>query len=251
MGHLFILTEICFENSSKLVTTLADLSSKLDGSDRKVHDLITYRSLFGTLQYAIFTHSDLTYPVQQLCLYMHDQRESHIVALKRVLRYVLGTIEYGLQLYSQSESDLIAYFDADWAGCPTTRRSTSCYCVFLGVILLLNSSKQQGTTSRSSAESIYRGIANVVFETCWLRNLLRELHHTPTKATIVYCDNISTIYLVSNLVQRQHTKHIFVREKVALGQLRVLHFMFHLRLNMHISSLRVCHLLCFLTFSPD
>ncbi|GKC30987.1 ribonuclease H-like domain-containing protein, partial [Tanacetum coccineum] len=66
--------------------------------------------------------------------------------------------------------------DADWDGCPTTRRSTSGYCVFLGNNLLSWSSKRQPTLSRSSAGAEYRGVANVVAETCWLRNLLRELH---------------------------------------------------------------------------
>ncbi|GJS77753.1 ribonuclease H-like domain-containing protein [Tanacetum coccineum] len=74
------------------------------------------------------------------------------------------------------DTDLVAYSDADWAGCPTTRRSTFGYCVFLGNNLLSWSSKRQPTLSRSSAEAEYRGVANAVAETCWIRNLLRELH---------------------------------------------------------------------------
>lgn len=82
--------------------------------------------------------------------------------------------------------------------------------------------------SRSSVEAEYRGVANVVSESCWLRNLLLELHYPNQKATSVYCDNVSTIYLSANPVQHQRTKHIemdihFVREKVARGQIRVLH----------------------------
>jgi hypothetical protein len=89
-------------------------------------------------------------------------------------------------------------------------------------------SKRQPTLSRSSAEAEYRGVANVVSESCWLRNLLLELHCPIYKATMVYCDNVSAIYLSGNPVQHQRTKHIemdihFVREKVARGQFRVLH----------------------------
>ena len=90
------------------------------------------------------------------------------------------------------------------------------------------SAKCQTTLSRSSEEVKYRGVANVVFESCWLRNLLLELHCPIQKVTLVYCDNVSVIYLVGNSVQHQRTKHIgmnihFVQEKVARGQVQVLH----------------------------
>ncbi|GJT59660.1 ribonuclease H-like domain-containing protein [Tanacetum coccineum] len=148
--------------------------------------------------------------------------------MARILRYIRGTIDHGLQLFSASTTSLVAYSDADWAGCPTTRRSTSGYCVFLGNNLLSWSSKRQHTLSRSSAEAEYRGVANAVAETCWLRNLLRELHTPLTTATLVYCDNVSAVYLSSNPVQHQRTKHIeidihFVRDLVAAGHIRVLH----------------------------
>ena len=149
-------------------------------------------------------------------------------ALKHILRYIQGTIDHGLHLYPSSISTLVSYIDADWGGCPGTRRSTSGYWVFVGDNLISWSAKRQATLSRSSAEAEYRGVANVVLESCWLQNLLLE-HHCPIqKATLVYCDNVSAIYLAGNPVQHQRTKHIemdihFVREKVARGQVRVLH----------------------------
>ncbi|GJY00006.1 hybrid signal transduction histidine kinase M [Tanacetum coccineum] len=84
------------------------------------------------------------------------------------------------------------------------------------------------TLSRSSAEAEYRGVANAVAETCWLRNLLRELHTPLSTTTIVYCDNVSAVYLSSNPVQHQRTKHIeidihFVRDLITTGHIRVLH----------------------------
>ncbi|KAK9049545.1 hypothetical protein SSX86_031486 [Deinandra increscens subsp. villosa] len=187
-----------------------------------------YRQLAGALQYLTFTRPDISYAVQQICVHMHSPTTDHMNALKRILRYVQGTISHGLTITPSVSTSLVAFTDADWGGCPDTRRSTSGYCVYMGDNLLSWSSKRQPTLSRSSAEAEYRGVANVVSEVCWLRNLLLELNHPPVRASIVYCDNVSAIYLTGNPVQHQRTKHIemdihFVREKVARGQIRVLH----------------------------
>ncbi|GJU57823.1 ribonuclease H-like domain-containing protein [Tanacetum coccineum] len=153
--------------------TPVDTESKLGADGDPVSDPILYRSLAGSLQYLTFTRPDISYAVQQVCLYMHDPREPHFLALKRILRYVRGTLDFGLQLYASSTGSLVAYTDADWAGFPTTRCSTSGYCVFLGDNLLSWSSKRQHTLSRSSTEAEYKGVANVVAETEWLRNVSR------------------------------------------------------------------------------
>ncbi|GJV48968.1 ribonuclease H-like domain-containing protein [Tanacetum coccineum] len=106
------------------------------------------------------------------------------------------------------------------------------YCVFLCDNLLSRSAKRQHTLSRSSAEAKYRGVANVVAETAWLRNLLRELRSPLSTTTLVYCDNVSAIYMSANPVQHLQTKHIeidihFVRNMVTAGQVRVLHVPSH------------------------
>ncbi|GJU63364.1 ribonuclease H-like domain-containing protein [Tanacetum coccineum] len=111
------------------------------------------RSLAGALKYLTFTRSDISYDVQQICLYMHDPRDLHFTALKHILRYVRGTIDHGLQLHVSSTTQLTAYTDVD------------------------------------CAKAEYRGVANVA-ETAWLRNLLLELHVPLSTATLVYCDNV-------------------------------------------------------------
>ncbi|GKA10918.1 ribonuclease H-like domain-containing protein [Tanacetum coccineum] len=176
--------------------TPVDTESKLGTTGAVVSDPTLYRSLAGSLLYLTFTRPDISYAVQQVCLHTLDPREPHFSALKRILRYVCGNLDYGLQLFSSSTTDLVAYSDARLGWLP--------------------------------AEAEYRGIANAVAETCWLRNLLRELHTMLSSATLVYCDNVSSVYLSSNHVQHQRTKHIeidihFVRDLVATGQVRVLH----------------------------
>jgi hypothetical protein len=172
------------------------------------------------LQYLTFTRPDIAYAVQQVCLHMHDPRESHLTAMKRILRYLRGTPDYGLLLCRSRPTDLAVYTDADWAGCPDIRRSTSGYAVFLGDNLVSWSAKRQTVVSRSSAEAEYRAVANGVAEATWLRQLLLELQAPPSRCTLVYLSN--------NPVQHQRTKHVeidlhFVREKVVIGQIRVLH----------------------------
>ncbi|GKB69961.1 ribonuclease H-like domain-containing protein [Tanacetum coccineum] len=189
--------------------TPVDMDSKLAATGDLVSDPTLYRSLAGALQYLTFTRPDISYAVQQL--------------------------------YSSTTSSLVAYSDADWARCPTTRHSTSSYCMFLGNNLLSCSSKRQFSLSRYSAEAEYRGVANAVAETCWLRNLLRELHTPLSTATIVYCDNVSAVYFSSNPVQHQCTKHIeidihFVRD---LPLVTYEFFMSLLVTSMRISSPKV------------
>ncbi|KAK9049562.1 hypothetical protein SSX86_031470 [Deinandra increscens subsp. villosa] len=223
-----ILQRAGLENCNP-VSTPVDTQSKLSAKDGiPLPDLTEYRQLCGALQYLTITRPDISYAVQQVCMHMHAPTTSHMNALKRILRYVQGTITFGLTINRSNSTSLVAYTDADWAGCPDTRRSTSGYCVYLGDNLLSWSSKRQPTISRSSAEAEYRGVANVVSETCWIRNLLGDLFVPLNKATLIYCDNVSAVYLSSNPVQHQRTKHIeidihFVREKVARGQIRVMH----------------------------
>lgn len=149
--------------------------------------------------------------------------------MKRILHYIRGTLHLGLLLrLCSTQGSLVVYSYADWEGCPNTRKSTSGYVVFLGDNLVSWSFKGQPIISRSNAEAEYRALANGVVEATWLCQLLQELHASLRRTSLVYCDNISAVYMSSNPVQHQHTKHIeidlyFVQERVAMGDVRVLH----------------------------
>jgi hypothetical protein len=100
--------------------------------------------------------------------------------------------------------------------------------VFLGDNLVSWSSKHQNVVSHSSVEAEFRAVANGVVEACWLHQLLVELHSPLSRATLIYYDNVSVVYLSTNPVQHQRTKHVeinlhFVRERVVVGDVRVLH----------------------------
>nr|XP_020151339.1 uncharacterized mitochondrial protein AtMg00810-like [Aegilops tauschii subsp. strangulata] len=213
----------------KPAPTPVDTTSKLSATaGAPFHDPSLYRSLAGALQYLTLTRPDISYVVQQCCLFMHDPREAHFQLVKHVLRYVRDTTQLSLQFYRSSGGDLTAYSDADWAGCPDTRKSTSRFAVFLGNKLVSWSLKRQNTVSRSIAVAEYKGIASAVAEAVWLRQLLTELRRPPQRSTIVYCDNVSAMYMSSNPVQHQRTKHVeidlhFVHERISLGEICVLH----------------------------
>ncbi|CAL8999019.1 unnamed protein product [Prunus brigantina] len=186
-----------------------------------------FRELVGSLQYLTLTRPDIAYAVNTVSQFMNAPRAPHLVAAKRILRYVKGTPDHGLVFRPQSRTArLCAYSDADWAGCPDTRRSTSGYLIYLGSNLVSWCSKKQPTIARSSAESEYRSLSHSCAETTWLSYLLHELGVSIQFHVHLYCDNLSATYMAANPVFHARSRHIeldyhFVREKVAVGSHRV------------------------------
>jgi hypothetical protein len=126
---------------------------------------------------------------------------AYLTALKQILRHLRGSLDYNLLLRPSPTSELVVYTNADWAGYPDTRQSNSDYVMFLGANLVSWAAKRQPVVSRSSAEAEYRIVANGVAEASWLRRLLQKLHSPLQRSTLVYCDNISPVYLSTNPVQ--------------------------------------------------
>ncbi|XP_019186568.1 PREDICTED: uncharacterized protein LOC109181272 [Ipomoea nil] len=185
-----------------------------------------YRRIVGALQYLTITWPDLSYVVNQLCQFMHSPTVDHWGLLKRVLRYIKGTLTYGLRLTVSTSSAIHAFSDSDWAGCPVDRKSTSGYAVFLGANLISWLSRKQRTVDRSSTEAEYKALADVSAEVTWVVSLLRELGLHNGGPSTLWCDNLGTTYLCANPVFHARTKHVeidyhFVRDKVASGEMTV------------------------------
>ena len=120
-----------------------------------------YRSIVGVLQYLTITRPDISYAVNQVSQFLQMPTVDHFLAVKRILRYIKGTLAFGLSFCKPSQVSILGYSDADWARCLETRRSTYGYSIFFGGNLVSWSAKKQPTVSRSSCESKYRAMANM------------------------------------------------------------------------------------------
>jgi len=213
--------------SAKPVTSPMSSSTTLSLFDGEAFDDPSlYRIIVGSLQYLSLTRSDVSFAMNKVCQFLQHPTVNHWTAVKRILRYLKHTIFYGFLIRSNSNSQLHAYSDADWAGCPDDRRSTDGYCIFLGHNLISWSSRKQATVSRSSTEAEYRSLANTTAELQWLQSLLKELGVFLSSPPTLWCDNLGATYLTANPLFHAHTKHIeidfhFVRDKVASKNLLV------------------------------
>ncbi|XP_048504055.1 uncharacterized mitochondrial protein AtMg00810-like [Beta vulgaris subsp. vulgaris] len=139
-----------------------------------------YRSLVGSLQYLTMTRPNVAYAVNMVSqfIYMLLVLLTFMLYMKRIFRYLQGTLDFDLVLLSSTSSTVvIAYSDADWAGCPHTRRSTNGYVVFLGKNLISWHSNNQPIVSKTSTEADYRTVAYTATRTIWLRQLLANIDH--------------------------------------------------------------------------
>lgn len=145
-------------------------------------------------------------------------------ALIRILKYIKGAPGKGLIYEDKGHTQIVGYSDADWAGSPIDRRSTSGYCVLVGGNLISWKSKKQNVVARSSAEAEYKAMVLVTCELIWLKQLLKELQFEEARPMTLICDNQAALHIASNPVFHARTKHIeidchFVRENIESGDI--------------------------------
>jgi hypothetical protein len=147
-------------------------------------DATLNRQLVGSLLYLTHTRLDLSFVVGLVARFMQCPHESHWKAAKRILRYVRGTVQFGIHYSSGGTPSLVGYTDFDWAGDPDERKSTAGYVFTLGSGPISWASKKQTAIALSSTEVEYRAAVRASQEAMWLRQILSEFgfqqeHPTP------------------------------------------------------------------------
>jgi transposase InsO family protein len=180
---------------------------------------IPYKQAVGSLMYAmVATRADLAYAVSVVSQYMAKAGPMHWKAVKRIMRYLKGTLDFKLCLGGKHVT-LRGYCDADWAGDTNDRRSTTGYVFFVGNGAISWNSKRQPTIALSTTEAEYMATSQCTKEALWLRKLLDDVGYVQDKATLIMCDNQGSIALAKNPTHHSRTKHIdiqhhFIREKL-------------------------------------
>ena len=225
---LDLLHRVSMENCKPTSTPLStsEQLARVSGRPLSTDDSFRYRSVVGGLQYLTLTRPDISFAVNKVCQFLSQPTDVHWEAVKRILRYVKGTLHTGLKFRKAVSTSISIFTDADWAGCPDDRRSTGGFAIFVGPNLISWSSKKQPTVSRSSTEAEYKALANGAAEAIWVESLLKELGVSQQRVPVLWCDNLGATYLTANPVFHARTKHIeidfhFVRERVASGALEV------------------------------
>lgn len=174
-------------------------------------DLTAFKQLVGSLRYLTATRPDLIYSVNLVSRYMEKPTEQHMLAAKRILRYVQGTTGFEIQYRHGGEEKLVGYVDSDYAGDEDDRRSTSGYAFMFGKGVVSWESKKQPIVTLSTTEAEFVAASNGACQAVWLRNVLAEIGFDQGKGTTLWCDNSSTIKLSKNPVLHGRSKHIHVR----------------------------------------
>ncbi|GJV98184.1 retrovirus-related pol polyprotein from transposon TNT 1-94 [Tanacetum coccineum] len=200
------------------MTTKPKLDADLSGEPV---DQTDYRSKIGSLMYLTSSRPDIVQAVCYCARYQARPTEKHLKEVKRIFRYLRGTIHMGLWYPKGSGFDLTAFSDADHAGCLDTRKSTSGGIQFLGDKLVSWMSKKQDCTAMSSAEAEYVALSASCAQVMWMRTQLQDYGFNYNKIPL-YCDSQSAIAISCNPVQHSRTKHIhtryhFIKEQVENG----------------------------------
>ncbi|GKA44214.1 putative RNA-directed DNA polymerase [Tanacetum coccineum] len=192
-------------------------------------DSTEYRRLVGCLRYLTHTRPDLSYSVGIASRFMEKPTTLHFQVVKRILRYIKGTLDYGINYEKGSEfKDLVGFTDSDHGGDPVGGKSTGGMIFYLGRNAITWQSQKQKTVALSSCEAEFMAATSAACQAIWLANLVKELTGQQVEPTTLFVDNKSAIALMKNPVSHGRSKHInihfhFIRECVKQRKIIVEH----------------------------
>nr|AAL31657.1 Putative Zea mays retrotransposon Opie-2 [Oryza sativa]AAM08711.1 Putative Zea mays retrotransposon Opie-2 [Oryza sativa Japonica Group]AAP51900.1 retrotransposon protein, putative, Ty1-copia subclass [Oryza sativa Japonica Group] len=213
------------ENCKPISTPIGSIAVLDPDEDGEAVNQKEYRSMIGSLLYLTAYRPDIQFVVCLCARFQASPRASHRQAVKRIMRYLNHTLEFGIWYSTSSSICLSGYSDADFGGCRIDRKSTSGTCHFLGTSLIAWSSRKQSSVAQSTAESEYVAAASCCSQILWLLSTLKDYGLTFEKVPL-FCDNTSAINIAKNPVQHSHTKHIdirfhFLRDHVEKGDVEL------------------------------
>lgn len=188
----------CKSMTTPMVSNLKKLHESASRSD--FVDPTMYIQLIGSLMYLVHPVPDICFAMSALSQFMFESRHLHWVATKHVLRYLCGTVGFGLRYTSGGGVMLHGYTDSDWAGNAVDRKSTSRFCFSMGSTMISWSSQKQGSVALSTIEAKYIAANDASQEAVWFRKLLVGLFGEVLETTIIHCDNQSCVKLSENPV---------------------------------------------------
>ena len=173
-------------------------------------DSSLYRNIIGSFLYLTASRPDISYSVRVCARYQANPKESHMITLKRIIKYVKTTTDFGVWYNKDSNDVLAGYSDTDWAGNANDKKSISGGCFYVGNNLVSWMSKKQNSILLSTAEAEYIAVDSCCTQLLWMQKLLCDYGICQEHLTI-YCNNTSAINISKNPVQHSRTKHIEIR----------------------------------------
>jgi hypothetical protein len=183
---------------------LVDTSSELVDATLYIH-------IIGSLMYLTITRPDICFAVNIFSQYLVEPKRVHLVVAKHVMRYLKGTLDYGLCYIGDCDFILYGYTDSDWVGSALDRKNTSGYCFSLGSAMTSWQSRKQSNSALSTTEAKHIAACFTSCEAIWLRKLLTCMFYLEMEVTMILYDNQSCIKMTENPVFHDKTKHIEIR----------------------------------------
>jgi hypothetical protein len=222
-----VLSRFGMENCNPTKVPISPGTVLHDDKEGRPVDATEYRRVVGCLRYLLHTRPDLAFSVGMASRFMERPTVMHMCVVKQILRYVQGTLNYGL-VYTREEKEevLTGYSDSDLAGDREHRRSTGGMAFYLNGGLITWCSHKEKRVALSSCESEFMAATATAMQAKWLRSLLGELTRKKFQCVTLFVDNKSAIELMKNPVFHGRSKHIdikfhYIRECVENGEITV------------------------------